>query len=111
MTKRRLKAVYQGRGAYDREALAVMAVKASYVVENDLRWTSGHAMYEEYIGREYTSYREKNKKMALNRCSEWCTQGACVFGGSCKCVHIPRETFDVLTVRKTTAQERRRSAG
>ena len=46
LTKRRLKALYWGKGARDRARLAAMAVKSVYVVENDLRWTSRFAMTE-----------------------------------------------------------------
>ena len=87
LTKRHLKAVYCGRGAHDRARLAAMAVKALYVVEKDLRWTSRLAMTEKYRRRVWVG-RTRNKLLSLDRCSAWCATGTCRYSNDCKSVHI-----------------------
>ena len=67
--------------------MAAQAVKAVYVVENDLRWSSRFVMNEEYRRREWASHA-KNKRMSLDRCSAWYGSGQCKYGRECKFVHI-----------------------
>ena len=67
--------------------MAAQAVKAVYVVENDLRWTSRFAMAEEYRRREWVGHA-RNKLLSLDRCSAWYGTGSCRYGNECKYVHI-----------------------
>ena len=87
LAERHLKNVYCGRGAHDKARLATMAVRAVYVVENDVGWTSRFAMAEGCKRRGYVGHA-RNKLMSLDRCSAWCTTGICPHGRDCKRAHI-----------------------